>query len=486
MKKHSSRRILLSLVPVVVLMTLLGITVAVFGSDSMSGASQVALLFSTAVCCIIARFCFGTSWKSIEDAIGHSIGSIASIILLLLLIGILSGTWTMSGIVPTMIYYGLKIFSPEYFLPATTVICAIVSLMTGSSWTTIATIGIALLAIGKAEGFSDGLICGAIISGAYFGDKMSPMSDTTVMASSLNGVPIFSHIRYLTHTTVPTVVITLVAFTLLSLVHTPSQAADVEVFSTALTGKFQITGWLLVVPLLTFVMIYRRYPAIVVIAVSAVIAAVACLLIQRSVLLEIGTQTGGDISTARGLFIGMTRTFYDSVSLDTGVPEVDALVSSRGMVGMLNTIYLIICAMFFGASMRASGMIGHISRALLPLTKGRVGLVGTTVLSGIGLNVIVADQYLSIILNSNIFGDIYKERGYEGRLLSRSLEDSATVTSPLVPWNTCGMTQATILGVSTLTYLPFCFFNLLSPLVSILVAALGWGISKRNTPTQNA
>lgn len=479
MNINARRRIFISLIPILVLMGLLALNVSIFGTDALSGASQVALLFSTAVCCILSRAFFGTRWSEFEKAIGSSIGGIAHIILLLLLIGALGGTWTMSGVVPTMIYYGVKAISPKVFLVSATLICALVSLMTGSSWTTIATIGIALLGIGRVQGFSDAVTAGAIISGAYFGDKMSPMSDTTVMASSMSGVPIFKHIRFLMTTTVPTLAVTLTIFLILGLAHTPSGEGDLEGIRSAIVSRFNISPWLLLIPLATVVMIYRKIPAIVVLAFSAAIAGVTCLFAQPSVMQEIALPLTGDNSGTKGLFVGLVRTIYDSVGVTTGNPDVDSLVSSKGMSGMLNTVYLIICAMFFGGCMQASGMIRHIASGIIPLTRRRVPLVATTAATGVALNAVVSDQYLSIILTSNIFKGIYEKEGHEGKLLGRTIEDSSTVTSVLVPWNTCGMTQATILGIPTLTYLPFCFFNLLCPVMTVLMTAIGTGLGKR-------
>ena len=483
--KQSPSRTLISLIPVIVLIALLAINIGIFGSDAILGASQVALLASSGVCVLLATTCFKTPWKEFEAAIGHNFSDIAGATLILFLIGAVSGTWTMSGVVPTFIYYGVKIISPKVFLLSACVICAVVSVMTGSSWTTIATIGVALLGIGRAEGFSDGMIAGAIISGAYFGDKISPLSDTTVMASSVNKVPLFTHIRYMMFTTVPSIVITLIVFTILGLVHPGVGAAQTELYSTVLSAKFNITPWLLVVPVLTVFLIARRMPALQVLAVSVLVAAVAALIFQPDIIAGIGAKvTSG--SRARVLLAGTVESIYNTISLETGHPEVDGLLVTRGMLGMLNTVFLILCAMCFGACMQASGMIAQLARVLNPFTRTRTGLVASTVVTGTALNGIVSDQYLSILLTSNIFGETFHDRGYEARLLSRSVEDSATVTSPLYPWSSCGMTQATILSVPTLTYAPFCFFNIISPLMSITIAALGWKILHPKAPSSVA
>lgn len=481
MARKSLSRLGISLIPITTLVALLALDISIFGSDAILGASQVALLFSAGISVWLAMWLFKVPWHDFEEAIKGNIGDVTTAIVILFLIGGISGTWTMSGIVPTFIYYGVKIISPKIFLVTACVICALVSLMIGSSWTTIATIGVALLGIGKAEGFSDGIIAGAIISGAYFGDKISPLSDTTVMASSLNKVPLFQHIRYMFFTTVPSITITLIIFLILGLTHSSSDAATISTYTDTLAARFRITPWLFIIPILTGVMIARKMPAIMVLALSILLAVVAALVFQPSIIHEIGSKAA-EGARWKVMFTGVVQTIYDSVSLDTGNPEVNQLVSTRGMAGMLNTVYLIICAMCFGAAMKASGMLRNLASMIIPLTKRRTSLVASTVTTGTVLNGIVSDQYLSIILTSSIFKDVYEKDGYEGRLLSRAVEDSATVTSPLYPWSSCGMTQATILSVPTLTYLPFCFFNIISPFMSVIVAATGYKIFK-NKPT---
>lgn len=476
MKKITIFRVGISLIPILILVTLLALNISIFGSDAILGASQVALLFSAGVAIWLAMWLFKVPWQDFEEAIKSNIGDVTTAIVILFLIGAISGTWTMSGIVPTFIYYGVKIISPKVFLLTACVICALVSVMIGSSWTTIATIGVALLGIGKALGFSNGMIAGAIISGAYFGDKISPLSDTTVLASSMSKVPMFEHIRYLMYTTVPSIVITLVIFTILGFSHSGSDSSLINEYTSVLDSKFNITPWLLIVPALTAVMIARRMPALIVLALSTATAAIAAVIFQPDIIREIGASIAGDGSNAKILFTGTIESIYNSVSIETGNPEVNELVASKGMLGMLNTVYLIICAMCFGAAMKASGMLHHLASMILPLTKRRTSLVTSTVVTGTALNGIVSDQYLAIILTSSLFKDVYEKEGYENRLLSRAVEDSATVTSPLYPWSSCGMTQATILSVPTLAYLPYCFFNLISPLMSITVAVIGYKI----------
>ena len=479
MKRITMFRVGVSLIPILILIVLLALNISIFGSDAILGASQVAMLFSTGMAIRLAMWLFKVPWQDFEEAIKSNIGDGTTAIVILFLIGAISGTWTMSGIVPTFIYYGVKIISPKVFLLTACVICSLISVMIGSSWTTIATIGVALLGIGKALGFSDGMIAGAIISGAYFGDKISPLSDTTVLASSMSKVPMFEHIRYLMFTTVPSIVITLGIFTILGFSHSGNDSSLIQEYTSVLDSKFNITPWLLAVPALTAVMIARRMPAIIVLALSTAMATVAAVIFQPDIIREIGSCVSPEGSNAKIMFTGTIEAVYNSVSVETGNPEVNQLVSSKGMLGMLNTVYLIICSMCFGAALKASGMLHHLASLMLPLTKRRTSLVTSTVVTGTALNGIVSDQYLAIILTSSLFRDVYEKEGYENRLLSRSVEDSATVTSPLFPWSSCGMTQATILSVPTMTYLPYCFFNLISPLMSITVAAVGFKVFKK-------
>lgn len=463
---------LVSLLPIVLLAGMLFATIHTFGSDALGGGSQISLLVTTACCAFIGMTFYRIPWKDFERAITNNIAGVSSALLILLIIGALSGIWMVSGVVPTLIYYGMQIIHPDFFLASTCLICALVSVMTGSSWTTIATIGIALMGIGKAQGFHEGWIAGAIISGAYFGDKVSPLSDTTVLASSVTETPLFTHIRYLMITTVPSLLIALILFTVMGLTHEGgSTVQEMASFATTLEGKFNITPWLLLVPIVTGILIARKVPSIVTLAISTLLACAAALIFQPDLLREVAGEGGG-------LFKGTMMTCYGSTSLQTDNAMLTELVATRGMSGMMNTVWLILCAMCFGGAMTAGGMLGSITSVCVRFIKNRVSTVASTVFSGLFLNIATADQYISIILLGNMFGDIYKRQGYESRLLSRTTEDAVTVTSVLIPWNTCGLTQATILSVPTLTYLPFCFFNYISPLMSILVAATGYKIVK--------
>ena len=474
---------LVSLIPLIVLVALLFATIRTFGSDALSGGSQVSLLTTTAVCVLIGMGFYKIGWKDFELAITNNITGVSSALIILLIIGALSGAWMISGVVPTLIYYGIQIIHPSFFLTSTCIICALVSVMTGSSWTTIATIGIALMGIGKAQGFEEGWIAGAIISGAYFGDKISPLSDTTILAASVTDTPLFKHIRYMLITTVPSLIITLIIFTVAGLSHNAGNTEHIAEFSAALAGKFHITPWLLIVPIGTGILIARRVPSIITLFLSAALAGVFAVFFQPDLLQEIsGAQNSEGIQS---IFKGLMMTLYGGTSLQTSNEALTELVATRGMAGMMNTIWLIICAMCFGGSMTASGMLESLTSVFLRFMKRRVGMVASTVFSGLFLNIVTADQYISIILTGNMFKDIYKKKGYESRLLSRTTEDSVTVTSVLVPWNTCGMTQATILGVATLTYLPYCFFNLISPLMSITMAAIGFKIKQHHEEDQS-
>jgi NhaC family Na+:H+ antiporter len=395
----------------------------------------------------------------------------------LLIIGALSGMWMISGVVPTLIYYGMQIIHPSFFLASTCIICVLISVMTGSSWTTIATIGIALMGIGRAQGFEEGWIAGAIISGAYFGDKVSPLSETTILAASVTDTPLFRHIRYMMITTVPSLIITLIIFTVAGFSHDASNTQHITEVATALNEKFHITPWLLIVPIVTGILIARKIPSIITLFLSTLLAGVFALIFQPELLQEVsGMATSGFDSLFKGLMI----TIYGSTSLHTDNAVLADLIATRGMSGMLNTIWLILCAMCFGGAMTASGMLGSITSIFVRFMKKTVSVVGGTVCSGLFLNLATADQYISIILTGNMFRDIYAKKGYESCLLSRTTEDAVTVTSVLIPWNSCGMTQATILSVPTLVYLPYCFFNIISPLMSIAVAAIGYKIARRS------
>lgn len=475
-----------SLVPFAFLVAALSIVIYIFGADALSGASQVALLMSAGLVVVISMILYKTPWSVFEKSILDNIQAVGTSIVILLLIGAVAGSWMVSGVVPTLIYYGMKVIFPSIFLFATCIICALISVMTGSSWTTIATVGVALVGIGTAQGYEPGWIAGAIISGAYFGDKVSPLSDTTVLASSSAGTPLFTHIRYMMVTTVPSFVITMLIFLVVSLLHDKSDAVQVADFSNDLKSTFNISPWLLLVPVITAMLIIRKVSAIATLFIAAAIAGLFALLFQPHIISAVAEsavpQHGTSLSFLEG-FKGLFISYYGSTAIETGNAALNDLISTRGMVGMLNTIFLIISAGTFGGVLVGSGMLQSLTDLLVKFVRKRVSLVASTVGTGIFANMITGDQYLSIILTSSLYKKLYAERGYESRLLSRSVEDSATVVSVLIPWNSCGMTQATVLKIATLEYLPYCFFNLISPFMSIFISALGYKIVRN--PKEN-
>ena len=472
-----------SLIPFVVLIATLVVVIKVFGADALEGGSQVSLLLATGVIVAISMIFYRIPWKDFEEGILDNIRAVGTSILILLLIGAVAGSWMVSGVVPTMIYYGMKVIFPEIFLFATCGICALISIMTGSSWTTIATVGVALVGIGTAQGYDPGWTAGAIISGAYFGDKVSPLSDTTVLASSSSGTPLFTHIRYMMVTTVPSFVIAMVVFLIVSICHEVPSSVETLDFSNDLTSTFNISPWLLLVPVMTGVLIAKKIPAMLTLFVAALVAGVFAVIFQPHVIGSVATGMAPDPSQPLSFldgFKGIFISYYGSTAIDTGNAALNDLVSTRGMSGMMNTIFLIISAVTFGGALVGSGMMQSLTEMLTRFIRRRVTMVSATVGTGIFANMITGDQYLSIILTSSLYKKLYKERGYESKLLSRSVEDSATVVSVLIPWNSCGMTQATVLKVSTMTYLPYCLFNLLSPIMSVMIAAIGYKIARKS------
>lgn len=457
----------LGIIPFTLLIVLLYFVIRYFGGDALAGASQVVLLICTGSIIAIAVLFYHIPWENIEKAIVNNIKSIAMALLVLILIGAIAGSWMVSGVVPSLIYYGLQILTPGLFLLVACIVSALVSLITGSSWTTVATIGVALIGIGTVLGFSPAMTAGAIISGAYFGDKLSPLSDTTIVASSINEVPLFSHIRYMMVTTIPSFTIACVLFLVISLCHQNGDGLPPNDFNDALVGTFHISPWLMIVPAITVILIIKRIPSVITLFLSSLIAIATAAIVQPDLVMSVGDGN---------MFKGMLISLYGQTNIDTGNAVLNDLVSTNGMVGMLNVVFLICCSSAFGGALTGSGMANSFTEMLSRHLKKRTSIVASTVATGIGANMATGDQYLSIILTSNLFSRLYKDQGYESRLLSRSSEDSATVTSVLIPWNTCGMTQSSVLGVATLTYLPYCFFNLVSPLVSIIIAATGYKI----------
>lgn len=467
-----------ALIPIIFLVVLLAYNViVVYGDNALSGSNQLILLLAAGVAAVVG-ITEGISWKVMRDGITKSIASTVPSLILLLFIGALAGTWLVSGIIPAMIYYGLDLLNPSIFLVASCIICAIVSLATGSSWSTIATVGIALLGIGKALGISEAIIGGAVISGAYFGDKISPMSDTTNLAPAMAGTDLFTHIRYMLYTTIPSITITLLIFLFIGLRHSSNVAIeDAASIQAELDSIFNINGWLFLVPIAVIIMIVRKVPAIPALVAGVLLAALFAVIFQPGLIHDLGNGLTG------------VEAYYtvliDAMTVDTSIPAQDPmladLLSAGGMSGMLNTVWLIVCAMTFGGVMESVGFLSTLSAALIKRAKSTTALVSTTVGTCLTLNVTASDQYLAIVIPGRMYADVFKKRGLAPQVLSRTLEDSGTVTSVLIPWNTCGATQAAILGVATLSYAPFTFFCIISPLMTIAFAAFNIKIAKIST-----
>ena len=463
-----------SFIPVIFLIGLLTLNVFIF-DDALAGSNQMALLFAAAVA-VVLSFKNGLKWDSLLDGIVKSISSAMPAIMILFFIGALSGTWLISGIVPAMIYYGLKILTPSIFLFAACVVCSLVSLASGSSWSTIATVGIALLGIGKTLGFSDGMIAGAIISGAYFGDKMSPLSDTTNLAPAMAGTKLFTHIRYMVLTTGPSILITLLIFLIIGFTgNTEAEVQDIDSVLVAIDSVFEINLWLFLVPLTVVFLIIKKVAALPALFIGTVLGGVFAIIFQPNIIENI-SQVTDNYSLAS--YITVLMAMYGDVSISTDNEMVSGLLSSGGMSGMLNTIWLVLCAMTFGGVMEAGGMLQTISDSIIKRVKSTGSLIGSTVGTCLFFNVTASDQYIAIVVPGRMFASSYKKWGLKPENLSRTLEDSATVTSVLIPWNTCGATQAAVLGVATMTFLPFCFFNLISPFMTLLFGYLNIKIAR--------
>lgn len=469
--------IIQSVFPILVLLGLIMFTVLGTGADALAGANQLSLLVASAVGAAIAVR-NRVRWVDIMQGMIHTISASLPAILILLMVGMLSGSWMIGGVIPTMIYYGLEILRPDYFLPACVVIAAAVSVATGSSWSTIATIGVALIGIGQALGFDTAITAGAIISGAYFGDKVSPLSDTTNLASAVTGTDIFVHIRYMMQTTVPSIVLTLAAFGVLTVAAGGAEgtsAEGVENFQRTIAGSYRISLWLLAIPALAVWMIVKKIPAVPVLMIGSLAAVGAAALCQQELL---GTLVpNGELTFGTGYEV-LTRSLYGTIAPQTGDSTVDDLLTTGGMAGMLNTVWLILTAMVFGGVMEAGRFLERITTAVLSRVRSVGGLVSTATGSCLLFNLTSGDQYMSIVVPGKMFIGAFRRNGLQPQLLSRTLEDGGTATSVLIPWNTCGATQATILGVPTLAYLPFAFFCWLSPLMTLAVAWAGWGIRK--------
>ena len=460
------------MLPIVALVMLLSLNVSVYGDDALGGSNQLILLLGGAVAAMVG---FGQkiSYKDMLQQVAENLKSVTGAILILLFVGALAGTWLVSGIIPAMIYYGLQILHPTFFLAACIVICALISVTTGSSWTTSATVGIALIGIGKAMGLPVGMIAGAVISGAYFGDKMSPLSDTTNLAPAMAGGELFSHIRYMTITTVPTVLVTLVVFLIIGFTQDTTAVAQTKPLLLAIKERFSISPLLFAVPIVVVVLIARKTPPLVALLIGALLGAVFALLFQRPLLAELAGVAQLDITAGYKVVMDIITV---STAVETTNPMLNDLFQSGGMAGMLGTIWLIICAMVFGGIMDAIGALKSISAALLSWAESTFQLFASTVVSCLAINVTASDQYLSLVVPGKMFEQAYKDRNLAPENLSRTLEDSGTVTSVLVPWNTCGAYQSGVLGVSIADYFIYAIFNWLSPFTTLLIAAIGYKI----------
>lgn len=481
-KQYKTPSMLQSLLPIAVLILFLTLNVKFFHDDTLSGANQMALILASAVAGVIS-VSLGYKWLSIRAKVVKGIGTAMPAILILFLIGSLAGTWMVSGVVPMLIYYGLEILHPKIFLFAAVVICALVSVSTGSSWSTVATIGVALLGIGKALGFNDAMIAGAIISGAYFGDKMSPLSDTTNLAPAVAGTDLFTHVRYMVHTTVPSLILTMVIFLIIGFtIDLQGVTTSADAVQAAIKEKFNVTPVLLLVPAMLIYIIAKKVPPLPSLLAGTLLAALLAVIYQPHILKEVAA-TGG--SFTKQAYIAIMKTMFGTVSVTTDNQAVNELLITRGMAGMLNTVWLIICAMVFGGIMEASGMLKTITGKLMKFVHNAGTLVGSTVATCLFFNITASDQYLSIVIPGRMYAKKFRDMGFKPELLSRTLEDSGTVTSVLVPWNTCGATQSSVLGVSTWAYAPYCFFNIISPFMSVFIASIGYKI-RRYTPEEHA
>ncbi len=476
MKKPS---LILSLVPMIVLVALIVIGSVLFGDELTSGPSQIALLGGALTGAIIAMWRLGISWEKLEEGISDNFSKSGGVFFILLSIGALTSSWMLSGVVPTLIYYGLKLINPSIFLLVIFIFTAIISLILGSSWTTIGTIGIAMLSAGEIMGFNSGWLAGAIISGAYFGDKISPLSDTTNLAASISGVDLYKHIKYMCITNIPLCFICAIIFAVAGFMIPSTANLDVAQECTKIASTFNISLWLLLIPVVTIIMIYKKVPAFLTLFISAIISSIIAVFVQPQIIAQI---TPYAVDSLQSYIYAPLKILSMPVEITTDSPMLSELASTNGMAGMLNTVWLIMCVCAFGGVMESGGYLDAITDKMVKMIKGHTTLVGSTLGTCIVSNLTLSDQYMSIILPGKMFKDIYKKEGYEPQLLSRSLEDSATVTSVLIPWNSCAAMQSSVLGIPTLTYLPYCFFNILSPVVSLIVAAIGYKITRWGKP----
>ncbi len=479
MRKERSITLIESLIPIMVLIFFLSVNYQVFKDNSSGGPNQFGLILGAGAAMIIAYY-LKIPFSKILDDISENIRETVPAILILLLVGALAGTWMLSGIVPAMIYYGMQILNPTIFLVASVIIAAIVSIATGSSWTTSATIGVALIGIGNSLGIDSAMTAGAVISGAYFGDKMSPMSDTTNLAPAMAGTDLITHIKYMTITTFPSIAITLVLFLIIGFTQETNGTVSSNEMLEAIDARFNITPMLFFVPVIVILMIVRKIKPFVALLIGVLLGAVFAVLFQQDLMKDLILTAGYEDTSfsISSIYHLCMQTISGDLYIETGNKMLDdqQLFSSGGMTGMLNTIFLIVSAMIFGGTMQAIGALEKLSYELLRITKGVFGLFASTVVSCLGLNILASDQYLAIVIPGRMFKEAYEEKNLAPENLSRTLEDTGTVTSVLIPWNTCGAYQSTVLTVDVFAYLPYAFFNLISPFMTLLIAAIGYKI----------
>ncbi|MGJ8735560.1 Na+/H+ antiporter NhaC [Zobellia laminariae] len=481
--KNKDLNIWEALTPVIALVAMLAYNVYVFGDDALSGSNQFILLMGGAVAAIVGAF-NRVSYEQMMTEVSENLKSTTGALLILLMVGALAGSWLISGIIPAMIYYGLQILNPTIFLAACVVICAIISIATGSSWTTSATVGIALIGIGEALGISLGMTAGAVLSGAYFGDKLSPLSDTTNLAPAMAGGELFDHIKYMLYTTVPTISVTLIFFIILGFTLETKGTADIDSILNSINSAFTITPWLFLVPIIVVVLIIKKTPPLAALLIGTLLGAVFALIFQPDVVASI---TGAKELTFESGYEGVLKAITVQTSVPTDNEALNDLFSAKGMTGMMGTIWLIICAMVFGGIMDGIGALDRITKSLMKMAKTTFGLFASTVGSCLALNITASDQYLAIVVPGKMFSKAYADRNLAPENLSRTLEDSGTVTSVLVPWNTCGAYHSSVLGVGTAEYALFAVFNWLSPIMTLIFAALHIKIKQlttKNTSSQ--
>ncbi len=464
-----------SLIPVVILVFFLGLSVFLYGDNAQAGASQLSLLFSAGVALLIG-WKNNHKWRDIEKAIAHGVGNTVNAILILLMVGSLIGSWILSGTVPAMIYYGLQVINPNFFYVTACILCAVTAISIGSSWSTAGTVGVGLIGIAAGLGMSPAITAGAIISGAYFGDKMSPLSDTTNLAPAVAGSELFSHIRHMVWTTFPAITIALILYLIIGLsAENGRSEINIQGRLDLLDENFEIGLHLLIPMGIVFYMAFKKMPAFPTIMLGSLVGGIFAVIFQQDTILSF---VNADHATALNMFDGVLRALFGGYVAETGNVELDGLLSRGGMSSMMGTIWLIICAITFGSVIEKLGMLKTIVNSVLHLAQSTGSLILTTALTCIGVNILAADQYISIVLPGRMYRLEFKKRALASKNLSRVLEDTGTVTSVLIPWNTCGAFMAGTLGVATFAYMPYCFFNIASPMISVLYGYLNFKIEK--------